>query len=138
MQRRPPVNASTRIRRRQPAGFTLIEMLVVMAVLALLLTLAVPRYMGSVDRSKEAVLRENLSALRQALDKYHGDNGRYPDDLETLVARRYLRSVPRDPITGSAATWLVVAPDSADQGGVLDVRSGAAGTASDGSAYQDW
>lgn len=120
-------------------GFTLIELLVVMAVLALLLTLAVPRYLGHVDRSREAVLRQNLDGLREAIDKYHADRGRYPDGLEDLVAQRYLRSVPVDPVTDRSDSWtLLPPPPGADPGGVYDIRSGAEGTGADGSRYDTW
>jgi general secretion pathway protein G len=119
-------------------GFTLIELLVVMAVIALLLTLAVPRYFGSVDKSKEAVLKENLALLRDVIDKYYGDHGRYPETLDDLVRRKYLRRVPVDPITENAASWVIVPPEDANKGGVYDVHSGASERARDGSAYRDW
>jgi general secretion pathway protein G len=124
--------------RHEAPGFTLIELLVVMAVIAILLTLAVPRYFASLEDSREAVLQANLGLMRQTLDKYYGDKGRYPDALDELVASRYLRSVPADPITESRLTWVVVPPPLPEMGGVYDVRSGAQGTARDGSAYQDW
>ncbi|HEX6296267.1 MAG TPA: prepilin-type N-terminal cleavage/methylation domain-containing protein, partial [Burkholderiales bacterium] len=82
-------------------GFTLIELLVVLAVLATLLTLAVPRYFGSIDKSKEAVLKENLVQMREAISRYHADKGKYPETLETLAAERYLYKVPLDPVTDS-------------------------------------
>jgi len=119
-------------------GFTLIELLVVMVIISTLLTIAAPRYFHSVERSKEAVLRQNLALMREALDKYYGDNGKYPDALEDLVSKKYLRSLPADPITGSSRTWLVIAPDTAEKGGVYDVRSGAPGNAHDGSEYRVW
>jgi len=119
-------------------GFTLVELLVVMAIIATLLTIAVPRYFNSVEKSKETVLRQNLSLTRGALDKYFGDNGRYPDTLDELVGKRYLRSLPSDPITGDSTTWLIVPPDSPEKGGVFDIRSGAPGNARDGSVYKDW
>ncbi len=122
--------------RRQ--GFTLIELLVVLAVVALLLTIAVPRYFQSVERSKEAVLKQDLAAMRDAIDKYYGDSGRYPDVLEDLVSKKYLRNIPVDPITDSAATWLTVPPQDAAEGGVYDVKSGAAGNGKDGSPYSSW
>jgi general secretion pathway protein G len=122
---------------RRP-GFTLIELLVVMAIIATLLTLAVPRYFGSIERSKEAVLRENLNQMRDALQKYYGDKGKYPDALEALAAEKYLRKVPVDPVTESSTTWVVVAPDDPKKGAVFDVRSGAQGQASDGTSYSDW
>jgi len=122
---------------RRP-GFTLIELLVVMAIIATLLTLAVPRYFGSIEKSKEAVLRENLNQMRDALQKYYGDKGKYPDALEALAAEKYLRKVPVDPVTESSTTWVVVAPDDPKKGAVFDVRSGAQGQASDGTSYSDW
>jgi len=122
---------------RRP-GFTLIELLVVMAIITTLLTLAVPRYFGSIEKSKEAVLRENLNQMRDALQKYYGDKGKYPDALEALAAEKYLRKVPVDPVTESSTTWVVVAPDDPKKGAVFDVRSGAPGQASDGTSYGDW
>ncbi|MEI7970040.1 MAG: prepilin-type N-terminal cleavage/methylation domain-containing protein [Betaproteobacteria bacterium] len=120
-------------------GFTLIELLVVMAVLALLLTLAVPRYLGHVDRSRETVLRQNLDGLREAIDKYHADRGRYPEALDELVKQRYLRAVPVDPLTDRSDSWtLLPPPPGSDGGGVYDIRSGADGTAADGSRYDTW
>jgi general secretion pathway protein G len=124
--------------RRQKSGFTLIELLVVMAIIATLLTLAVPRYFASLEKSREAVLHANLTLMRQTLDKYYGDKGKYPDALDELVVSKYLRSVPTDPITESNATWIVVPPEQPEMGGVYDVRSGAQGNARDGSAYLDW
>lgn len=120
------------------AGFTLIELLVVMAVIATLLTLAIPRYFASVDRSKEAVLRENLNTVRDAIDKFHADRGRYPDSLPDLVAKRYLRSVPMDPIAESDTAWVVVPPpQGVGDGAVYDIRSGAQGNTLDGKAYSE-
>jgi general secretion pathway protein G len=120
------------------AAFTLVELLVVMAIIALLLSIAVPRYMNNVEKSREAVLRANLALTRQMLDKYFEDHGKYPDGLDSLVSNRYLRGIPEDPITGSRATWVIVTPASPENGGVFDVKSGAPGTALDGSAYGDW
>lgn len=117
-------------------GFTLIELLVVMAILATLLTIGVPRYFASVERSKEAVLRENLRVVRDAIDKYYADNGRYPDTVETLASRRYLRAVPIDPITESATTWVTVAPpEDPGRAGIYDIRSGAEGNTHAGTPY---
>ncbi len=120
------------------AGFTLIELLVVFAILATLLTLAVPRYFGSLDKSKEAVLKENLYQLREAIARYHADKGKYPESLESLAADKYLRNVPLDPITESAATWQIVRPEDPQKDGVYDVKSGAPGKAIDGSEYAQW
>jgi general secretion pathway protein G len=119
-------------------GFTLIELLVVLAVLATLLTLAVPRYFGSIDKSKEAVLKENLLQMREAISRYHADKGKYPETLEALAAERYLYKVPLDPVTDSTATWIVVPPQDPEKSGVYDVRSGAPGTGLDGREYVQW
>lgn len=123
---------------RSVKGFTLIELLVVLAIIATLLSFAAPRYSGSVDKAKEAVLRENLASLRDSLDKHYGDSGVYPATLDELVSKRYLRRMPEDPVTGSASTWIPVAPSDPEKGGVADVRSGAQGRARDGSFYKDW
>jgi general secretion pathway protein G len=119
-------------------GFTLIELIVVMTVIALLLSLAVPRYFNSLDKAREATLRQDLDTMRDAIDKFHGDNGHYPVSLEELVTRKYLRAIPPDPITGNAAAWVVVSPDSSAETGVYDVKSAAPGVAKDGSRYADW
>ncbi|MGH8688427.1 MAG: type II secretion system protein [Burkholderiales bacterium] len=120
------------------AGFTLIELLAVMAIIALLLAIAVPRYFGSLEKSKETVLKGDIREMRDAIDRYHGDRDKYPPSLDALVADKYLRTVPVDPITESSATWIVVAPQDTGQGEVYDVRSGAQGRASDGTAYSSW
>lgn len=126
------------LRPNNNPGFTLVELLVVMAIIALLLSLAVPRYYSSVEKSREAVLRENLSLTRQALDKYFGDNGKYPDTLEQLVSGKYLRSLPLDPITDSSLTWVIVPPEIPEKGGIFDLKSGATGKARDGTEYREW
>jgi general secretion pathway protein G len=126
------------LRLRTSRAFTLVELLVVMAILALLLSIAVPRYMRSVEQSRETVLRANLALTRHMLDKFYEDNGKYPDALDDLVSNKYLRSLPTDPIAGGNTSWIVVHPQAADQGAVYDIRSGAAGTALDGTSYGDW
>lgn len=120
-------------------GFTLMELMVVMAIIASLMTLALPRYFNSVERSREAVLRQDLSIMRDAIDKFFADRGRYPATLDELAERRYLRKVPVDPVTESATTWVVVPPpDGEVREGVYDVRSGAPGQSLDGEAYESW
>jgi general secretion pathway protein G len=120
------------------SGFTLIELLVVLAVVGTLLALAAPRYVGSVDRARELVLRENLATLRTTLDKFHADTGAYPESLDQLVGKRYLRSVPVDPLLDNNRAWLIVPPPQGIRGAVYDVRSSATGQASDGRRYQEW
>ena len=119
-------------------GFTLIELLVALAIVALLLSIAVPRYFGGLTRAEEAVLKENLMLLRDAIDKHYADTGKYPAGLEELVAKKYLRSVPPDPITQSATTWVQVPPADAKLGGVFDVKSGAQGSGGNGKPYAEW
>jgi general secretion pathway protein G len=120
-------------------GFTLIELLVVMSVIATLLTIAVPRYFQHLDRAREASLRESLAVMRDALDKYRADTGRYPETLDELVTKRYLRKVPPDPITESTDTWVLVPPpDEPGQKKVWDIRSGAEGQGQNGSDYSTW
>ena len=119
-------------------GFTLIELLVVMAIVATLLTLAVPRYFVSIDRSREAVLKENLWQIRDAIGKYHADKGRYPESLQVLATEQYLRKVPIDPVTQSEMTWVLVPVPGTETAGVFDVRSGAPGKSTDGSDFATW
>lgn len=119
-------------------GFTLIELLAVLAIVALLLSLAAPRYFSSVERARETTLKHNLAAMRDAVQKYHTDKNRYPETLETLVSERYLRAVPMDPLTESTRTWVVVPPPGGAATGVYDIRSGAPGVATDGTPYESW
>lgn len=123
---------------RKKTGFTLIELLVVLAVIATLLTIALPRYFSSLEKSREAVLQQDLTLMRETLDKYYGDNGRYPDVLDELVRSKYLRSLPVDPMTDSSETWIIIPPDQPELGGVYDVRSGAQGVALNGTEYRNW
>lgn len=119
-------------------GFTLIEILVVMAILATLLSLAAPKYFDSLERAQEAALRTDLRMFREAIDKHRGDTGKLPASLDALVQARYLQAVPVDPITDRADTWVVVPSADVSVPGVFNVRSGAPGTARDGTAYASW
>ncbi len=119
-------------------GFTLIELLCVMAIIATLLTIAVPRYFRSLQRSREAVLQQDLSALRESIDKFHGDTGKYPQSLAVLVEKRYLRAIPVDPITKASDKWVVVNADDPEDNGVKDVMSGAEGAGENGVPYAAW
>ncbi|RIX83308.1 type II secretion system protein [Acidovorax cavernicola] len=120
-------------------GFTLIELLVVMAIVSALLSIVVPRYMSKVDVAKEAALKENLNALRVALDQYNSDKGTYPEKLTDLVGQRYLRALPIDPVTERRDSWIVSIRE--EEGGkkvIHDVRSGAAGNGLDGTPFRSW
>lgn len=126
-------------RWNRTTGFTLIELMVVMAIIASLLSLALPRYFNSVERSREAVLKQDLHIMRDAIDKYFADRGRYPQTLDELAEKRYLRRVPPDPITDSVSTWITLPPPEGEvREGVYDVRSGAPGNSLDGEPYESW
>ena len=120
------------------SGFTIIELMVVLAAIALLLSIAAPRYIQHVDRAKEVALRQDLQQVRLALDQFKADQARFPATLDELVARSYLRSVPVDPETGRSDTWRMDAAQGQEQGGVSDLHSGAPGLAQDGSSYASW
>jgi len=119
-------------------GFTLIELLVVMVIIASLLAIAVPRYFHSLDHSKEVVLLQDLAVMRDALDQYFEDRGRYPETLVQLSEDRYIRKVPVDPITKSADTWTVTNRDTEGLSGIYDVHSGAEGLSSDGTPFAEF
>lgn len=126
------------IRRYLRQGFTLIELLVVMAIIATLLTIALPKYFHSVERSKENVLKSDLSIMREAIDKFYGDRGRYPETLDELVERRYLKAVPIDPMTEKDDTWMLQLPEPGNPNSILDVHSGSDKQAIDGSHFSSW
>lgn len=123
---------------KKHTGFTLIELLVVMAIIATLLSIVAPRYFNSLEKAKEAVLRQDLGVMRNAIDQFYSDFGKYPIDLMELVDKRYLRRIPIDPLTESDQTWIEVPPDNEEETGVYDVHSGYSGRASDGSFYEEW
>lgn len=140
---RPPEGARAGLgAARRPAhrGFTLIELIVVMAIVALLASIVAPRYFNSLAKSKETALLQSLTTMRDAIDQYAADKGRYPESLQDLAAARYLRDVPEDPLTGSRESWVELPPpaDMQATGRVWDVRSGAAGRSADGRLYADW
>ena len=122
---------------RRP-GFTLIELLVVLGIVALLLTLAVPRYFPSVDSAKETILADNLRNTRAVIDQYRADTGRYPDSLEQLVEKKYLPALPVDPIADSDSSWIIVPPEDTDAGAVYSIRSSAEGKGRNGKPFAEW
>ncbi|MBE9610405.1 type II secretion system protein [Chitinilyticum piscinae] len=130
---RKPTARSSRLLRM---GFTLIELLVVLAIMASLLTLVVPRYFQQTDRAAETVLKHNLVAVRDAIDKFFADTGRYPASLQELVDRKYLREIPLDPVTNRRDSWVIVPPENGT--GVYDLKSGADGADKNGSPYNSW
>jgi general secretion pathway protein G len=132
------------VRRRAPAaGFTMIELLVVVSLVIILAGIGMAQYRNGVTRAQEAVLREDLFRLRDVIDQYYADKQQYPQTLEDLVTGGYLREIPKDPFTRSADTWELVQaePDPANptaELGVFNVRSGSDKTALDGSKYSEW
>lgn len=124
--------SSTRTR-----GFTIVELLVVLAALGVLLAIVAPQYTRHVQHAREVALKHNLRSVRDAIDRFNADRGRYPSELGELVTARYLRELPVDPITDSVQTWVLM-PPSGGAPGVFDIRSGAKGTAQDGTAYAKW
>ncbi len=124
-------------------GFTLIELMVVMAIVSILLAIAVPVYQKSIVRAKESVLRNNIFTLRSMIDEYTIDKQKAPESLQALVSEGYLRQIPQDPITSSDQTWRVIMEDTPVGGstaspGVFDVKSGSDQKALDGTLYSDW
>jgi len=119
-------------------GFTLVELLVVMVVIGMLLTIAVPRYFKSLERSKEAVLRQDVASLRESIDRFYGDTGKYPETLEVLVEKHYLRAIPVDPMSHASDTWVVLHAEEPEDTGIKDVHSGAQGNDSQGQPYGSW
>lgn len=118
-------------------GFSLIELMVVMAIIALLLTIAVPRYQASIEKAREEALTTNLRAIRHGIDRYYEDKGQYPESLSVLVEARYLKSIPVDPVTESADTWVLSEEMAGGRVVVVDVASGAKGTSSRGLRYSE-
>jgi general secretion pathway protein G len=124
-------------------GFTLIEVLIVVTLVVILASIGMPMYQNSVRRSREAVLREDLYRMRDAIDQYYADKTKYPQALQDLVSDGYLREIPKDPMTDSAESWTTVPaePDPANpiaEPGIFSVKSGSDATAMDGSRYADW
>ena len=131
-----------RVGERQD-GFTLVELLIVIALISILAAMGVVQYRNSVQSAKEAVLKTDLFRMRDAIDQYFADKNKYPSSLDTLVSDGYMRKIPEDPITQSSGTWQTVPaePDPANpssEPGIYDVKSGAPGTSIQGTAYADW
>lgn len=123
---------------RSRSGFTLIELIVVLTIVSLMLSIVVPKYFHSIDKAKESMLQQNLSSMRETIDKFYGDLGRYPDSLDEMVQRKYIRAIPIDPLTESTKTWRLVASENQELGVIYDIHSGSDALALDGSLYSEW
>jgi general secretion pathway protein G len=124
------------------AGFTLLELMIVLSIMGILITIAEPSFKQSIIRAREAVLKEDLFQIRDAIDQYYADNSKYPAQLTDLInqqdrTRSYLRDIPKDPFTGTT-DWITVSPESGDESGVFDVHSASQLVAADGTAYNVW
>src|SRR6476620_8274251 len=129
--------------RGSDSGWTLIELLIVISIIMILASFALVQYRNSVTSAKEAALRSDLFLMRDAIDQYYADKGKYPDSLDSLVSEHYLRAVPKDPITNATDTWQTTQADpepgsASASTGIYDVKSGATDTALDGSRYSEW
>ena len=129
--------------RNREDGWTLIELLVVLTIILILAAMALTQYRNSVQHAKEAALKSDLYLMRDAIDQYYADKGKYPESLDALVTDRYLRAIPRDPITSTTETWQTVqaerdAGSVASAAGIIDVKSGSPDTALDGTPYAEW
>jgi general secretion pathway protein G len=129
--------------RTQSAGFTLIELMIVMAIIGILITLAIPSFVGAIKHAREAALKEDLQTMRTAIDSYTMDKQKGPQSLDDLIQNGYLRAIPEDPITRSKDTWVTDSSDSMysldeTEPGITDVHSGSTETGSDGQPYSSW
>lgn len=136
--REPIASKSLNMRTWRFNGFTLIELLVVLAIVATLLTLVAPKYFKQIEVSKETVLLDNLHSTRDVINKFYSDLGRYPDSLDELVEKNYLRSLPYDPVADSKTNWQIIAVPNGYKGNVFDLKSGAVGLSRKGEAFDQW
>lgn len=144
----PSISAASVRHKPGCRGFTLIELMIVVSIIGILAAIAVPNYQWSVIKAKEAVLREALYNFRTTLDQFYADQGKYPDALDDLKQKGYMRAIPKDPFTGKEDTWVTVEPpppqgssgsaSPADPGKVYDVHSGSNLVGTTGTPYNEW
>jgi len=137
--------ASKRTARREQAGFTLIELMIVITIMAILISVALPAYQQSILRARESVLKQNLFTIRSVISQYTLDKQKAPQSLDDLITAGYLKQIPQDPVTGRNDSWVpeeeqdeIMSIDQQDAGGIVDVHSGSTQVGSDGTAYNTW
>ena len=124
--------------KRSERGFTLIEMMIVVAIISILATMAMPGFQRQLIRAKETSLRRSLFIMRDTIDQYFADHGRYPDVLQDMADKRYIRQLPMDPFTGQSNSWITIPPEGFAEGNVYDVHSGSNKVSLDGVPYNEW
>ena len=123
---------------RNQKGFSLIELMITLSIIGILASISQPNFLRYIVRAKEASLQKTLFTFREVIDQYYGDHGSYPDSLEELADRKYIREVPEDPFTKSSTSWIIMPPEGEEVGGVYDVHSGSNLVSLDGSPYNEW
>ena len=138
MYRRPTGKMNGMSKMKRQKGYTLIEMMIVISIISILATLALPSFQKSLVRAKETNLRRSLFIMRDTIDQFFADNGRYPDSLQDLEASKYVRQIPMDPFTGRSDTWITIPPGEFAEGNVYDVHSGSNKIGLEGVPYNEW